>query len=167
VDIRLNLGNLKTPADILRLTSIISEMADQLDVLYTTSSPNGSISARQGRIALYKNGSSYELWSNTDGGTTWQRMDYGASTVGANKALSNLESVAINLSLISDTDNTDDLGSSAKQWKDLYINGLAYIDQLGENLDCNDKQLTNLIIENRTDDTGMTVTGQIWFRTDI
>jgi len=85
----------------------------------------------------------------------------------ATKALDNLASVAINTSLISDADNTDDLGSSSKEWKDLYIDGLAYIDQLGENLDCNDKQLTNLILENRTDDTGMTVAGQIWFRTDL
>lgn len=38
----------------------------------------------------------------------------------ANKALSNLASVAINTSLVSDTDNTDDLGSSTKAWKDVY-----------------------------------------------
>ncbi|QQS15443.1 MAG: tail fiber domain-containing protein [Candidatus Moraniibacteriota bacterium] len=35
-------------------------------------------------------------------------------------ALSNLSSVAINTSLISDTDNTDDLGSAAIGWKDIY-----------------------------------------------
>jgi len=52
------------------------------------------------------------------------------SAPGANAALSNLASVAINESLISDTDNTDDLGSDAKQWKDLYINGTANIDSL-------------------------------------
>lgn len=45
-------------------------------------------------------------------------------------ALSNLASVAINTSLISDADNTDDLGSSAKEWKDLYIDGTAYIDTI-------------------------------------
>jgi len=48
----------------------------------------------------------------------------------ANAALSNVASVAINESLISDTDDTDDLGSNAKQWKDLYINGVAYIDDM-------------------------------------
>jgi len=41
-------------------------------------------------------------------------------TAVASKALDNLASVAINTSLISDTDNTDDLGSDAKKWKDLY-----------------------------------------------
>ena len=35
----------------------------------------------------------------------------------ANTALSNLSSVAINTSLISDTNNTDDLGSTAVRWK--------------------------------------------------
>ena len=47
---------------------------------------------------------------------------------GALAALSNLASVAINTSLISDTDNTDDLGSSSKEWKDLYVDGVGYID---------------------------------------
>lgn len=41
----------------------------------------------------------------------------------ANTALSNLASVAINTSLLSDTDNTDDLGSGTKRWKDLYLGG--------------------------------------------
>jgi len=39
---------------------------------------------------------------------------------GASTALDNLSSVAINTSLISDTDSTDDLGSSAISWKDTY-----------------------------------------------
>lgn len=39
---------------------------------------------------------------------------------GANAALSNLSGVAINTSLISDANNTDDLGSSANAWKDAY-----------------------------------------------
>lgn len=48
----------------------------------------------------------------------------------ATKALDNLASVAINVSLISDTDNTDDLGSATYEWKDLYIDGTANIDSL-------------------------------------
>ena len=39
---------------------------------------------------------------------------------GATTALDNLASVAINTSLISDANNTDDLGSSANGWKDAY-----------------------------------------------
>ena len=42
------------------------------------------------------------------------------TTAGANTALSNLAAVAINTSLISDTNNTDDLGSAAISWKDIY-----------------------------------------------
>jgi len=43
---------------------------------------------------------------------------------GANTALSNLSAVAINTSLVSDADNTDDLGSSANSWKDIYSRSL-------------------------------------------
>jgi len=48
----------------------------------------------------------------------------------ANQELNNLAGVAINTSLISDTDNTDDLGSSGIEWKDLWIDGTANIDTL-------------------------------------
>jgi hypothetical protein len=40
---------------------------------------------------------------------------------GANTALSNLASVAINTTLVSDTDNTDALGTAAIGWSDLYL----------------------------------------------
>lgn len=44
----------------------------------------------------------------------------------ASKALDNLASVAINTSLISDTDNTDDLGSDAIEWKDLWVHSIKH-----------------------------------------
>jgi hypothetical protein len=52
---------------------------------------------------------------------------------GANVALDNLAGVAINTSLISDADSTDDLGSSSKYWRygyldRLYLNASAYFD---------------------------------------
>jgi hypothetical protein len=46
---------------------------------------------------------------------------WGAAGSGANTALSNLATVAINTTLVSDTDNTDDLGSSSIRWKNLYL----------------------------------------------
>jgi hypothetical protein len=52
---------------------------------------------------------------------TWQAAGGGGG--GADTALSNLASVAINTSLISDTNNTDDLGSSSIGWKDIYLAG--------------------------------------------
>lgn len=58
---------------------------------------------------------------------------YTPSAGGATTALDNLASVAINTSLISDTDNTDDLGSSSKEWKDLYVDGTAYVDAIDFN----------------------------------
>ena len=74
MDFRPGISDLKTPEDIIKLVSALSEMADSLDVLYTTTAPNGSISARIGRIAIYNNGGTYEQWQNVDGATTWQRM---------------------------------------------------------------------------------------------
>lgn len=40
---------------------------------------------------------------------------------GANTALSNLASVAINTTLVSDTDNTDDLGTTSIRWRRLHV----------------------------------------------
>jgi hypothetical protein len=74
MDLRLNLKDLTDPKDVAKLCSAIFEIADSLDVLYSETAPNGSISARKGRICLYKNGASYEQWQNVDGGTTWQKV---------------------------------------------------------------------------------------------
>lgn len=57
-----------------------------------------------------------------DGANDW-RIVATYTTSGANTALSNLASVAINTTLVSDTNNTDDLGSSSIAWKDLYLAG--------------------------------------------
>lgn len=56
---------------------------------------------------------------------TWSGSTFtltvGGGAAGATTALDNLAAVAINTSLISDTDNTDDLGSSSKQWRTGYF----------------------------------------------
>ena len=70
-----------------------------------------------------------------DGGTNYHVIPAlrGSITVGSDFALTtlaNLGSVAINTSLISDSDNVDDLGSATFEWKDLYIDGTANIDTL-------------------------------------
>lgn len=60
------------------------------------------------------------VWSNANGGAVGMRaIPSGGS--GANTALSNLASVAINTSLISDADNTDDLGSTSVSWRTGYF----------------------------------------------
>jgi len=74
MDIRIRIGELKTPQDILKLVSTISEIADELDTLITETAPNGNISGRQGKIALYKNGATYTTWINTTGLKVWQQI---------------------------------------------------------------------------------------------
>ena len=49
-------------------------------------------------------------------------------------------------------DNGFDLGSSTKEWKNLYLDGIAYIDELradtlGAALDCNNQALTNVDVD--------------------
>lgn len=53
----------------------------------------------------------------------------GAGGSGASTALDNLASVAINTSLVSDTDSTDDLGSTAKYWANTYTDTLYVSEQ--------------------------------------
>jgi len=72
------------------------------------------------------NADRFLMWDDSEGALVWSS---GGGT-GATQQLDNLSSVAINTTLISDTDNTDDLGSSAKEWKDLYIDGIGYIDEI-------------------------------------
>ena len=87
-----------------------------------------------------------KVLTNTSGTISWETAAGG----GANTALSNLASVAINLSLTSDTDITDDLGTGDIRWKDIHaatlnsgltatdtlklrgydVNGTAYVDVL-------------------------------------
>ena len=57
-----------------------------------------------------------------------------------------------------------DIGGNATITGTLGVTGVV---TLGSNMNFNDKQAVNFILENRTDDTGMTVTGQMWFRTDV
>lgn len=62
--------------------------------------------------------SGFVLTSNGAGALpTWQAN----AAAGANTALSNLAAVAINTTLVSDTNNTDDLGTTTVAWKNLYL----------------------------------------------
>ena len=59
------------------------------------------------------------VWQPSTGHVGMRAIPSGGS--GANTALSNLASVAINTSLISDADNTDDLGSTSVSWRTGYF----------------------------------------------
>lgn len=53
-------------------------------------------------------------------GTNWRVVSVIGGSSGADTTLSNLAAVAINTSLISDADSTDDLGSTSTYWRNLY-----------------------------------------------
>jgi hypothetical protein len=58
--------------------------------------------------------------------------DLESSSSGANTSLSNLSTpTSINQTLIPDLDNLYSLGTSTTQWRDLHINGTAYLDAIG------------------------------------
>ena len=68
----------------------------------------------------------------------WPFLSGGGGSSGANAELSNLGTVAINTSLISDTDNTDDLGSAAVRWRVGYfvtVDCSGTADTIGSSLD--------------------------------
>ncbi len=64
-------------------------------------------------------GASVEL-AYDSGASLWRVIGAAAGGAGANTALSNLSSVAINTSLLTGADNTIDLGSAAFSWRSLY-----------------------------------------------
>lgn len=89
--------------------------------------PNGTASVAGDCDAA---GEAGRIWIDTDA-TTGQQVyvcegvagwvQQGGGGAGANTALSNLAAVAINTSLISDTANTDDLGSATSAWRSAYF----------------------------------------------
>ena len=85
------------------------------DILFGGASGTGT------RLA---NGSSGQVL--TSAGTTLAPTWTTPAVTGANTALSNLAAVAINTSLISDTDNTDDLGSDSAEWKDIWCHAILH-----------------------------------------
>jgi hypothetical protein len=50
-------------------------------------------------------------------------------------------------SVMPQADDTYDLGHASYQWQDLYLDGKAYIDQLGEALDCDSQAMTNVNVD--------------------
>jgi hypothetical protein len=75
-----------------------------------------------------------------------------ASTVSASSTLAVAAGSTFGGSLLPLSDGAYDLGSSAKEFKDLYIDGVAYVDslqadQLGAALDANSQAITNINVD--------------------
>jgi hypothetical protein len=100
--------SLKAPAVTLRVVGTSTQTGN----LQNWESPTSTVAYITAWGNLYTSGTIYS------GGT--------ALVAGANTALSNLVSVAINTSLISDTNNTDDIGSSAISFRDIFASGTIY-----------------------------------------
>jgi len=102
--------------------------------LECTNSMAGSITGTATNLSgtpALPNGTTATTQSASDNSTklaTTAYADTAAAGGGASAALDNLASVAINLSLVSDTYNTDDLGTSAKAWRDLYLGNTSVIE---------------------------------------
>jgi hypothetical protein len=98
-----------------------------------------------------------DLLELKDAGVETEKLEGGAASPGNNKAYG------------TNSGGTKGFYDSVDLATTQTMNGAKTMDALtlGGNLACNDKQMLNMIIENRTNDSGMTVTGQIWFRTDV
>ena len=70
----------------------------------------------------------------------------GGGGSGANTTLSNLGTTSINQSLIPSSDDSKDLGTSSKQWRNLYVDGSAYIDaiSMGGDIDMNSGEIDDI-----------------------
>lgn len=69
--------DLTKPEGVQGLKDFLRQMQEDLNIIYTTTAPNGNITASRGTRALYNNSGVYTTWINTDGGTTWQEIGKG------------------------------------------------------------------------------------------
>ena len=69
------------------------------------------------------------------GNVTFEGGSSGTITMGSGADDNIVLAGDVNSNIIPNTDNTFDLGSASQQWKDLYINGIGHMDQLGTDAD--------------------------------
>ncbi len=76
MDKNIVLGDLTKPENVKQLQTYLRELYRLSDVIYTTTAPNGNISANRGQKALYYDGACYSVWVNIDGATVWEAICY-------------------------------------------------------------------------------------------
>jgi len=108
---------------------------------------NGALDVA-GQTALAASGVSTTVRGtfNVDEAATFDSSMSGSSTLGVGGV------ATFQTHLLPAADNTSDLGSGAKEFKDLYLDGTAYIDslqadQLGAALDANSQAITNINVD--------------------
>ena len=85
--------------------------------------------------------SSHVSGSSASSGSFGYLNVFGDTVIGGNMTFGDADTDSISIAadltsnLIPNADATYDLGSSGKQWKDIYINGIGYMDQLGTDAD--------------------------------
>lgn len=107
----VNSTSLLGSGDIAVATTAQGALADS--ALQPADIASGTITARADDINFSGGSDGDVLTVQPDGSLALEAPSGGS---GANTALSNLASVAINTSLVSDTDNTDNIGSSLIKW---------------------------------------------------
>ena len=127
-----------------------TDLQSALDLKYDASNPDDFISNITGFISQ---GSNVTI---TGTGTLADPYVIASSggAAGATTALDNLASVAINTSLISDTDVTDDLGSSSKRWNNLFVSTIGATGTRITKLWATDITVTNAISGSVTGNAG-------------
>ena len=172
----LNVTGITTISDRLQVTSGISTF---YDTTQSTSATTGAVIINGG-VGIAKN---VNIGGNlTVTGTT--TFNGGTLTLGDANTDNIVFGGEVDSNIIPDDDNTHDLGSSSKQWKDIYIHGVGYIDsvesdggsfgniQVGETGDNEiDTSTLNLILDSAGGtvniDDGITVAGVSTFSANI
>ncbi len=98
--------------------------ADEAGVIFTSGS--GAVGNVSGSII---SGSALHIQGNAK--VTGDLTLGGQITIGDSDSDDVVMEAEFSSSLIPNDDNSFDLGSASKQWKDIYVNGIGYIDQLG------------------------------------
>ena len=118
----LNVSGITTISNRLQVTSGISTF---YDTTQSTSATTGAVIINGG-VGIAKN---VNIGGNlTVTGTT--TFNGGTLTLGDANTDNIVFGGEVDSNIIPDDDNTHDLGSSSQQWKDIYVNGVGYIDSI-------------------------------------